>query len=292
MGVEHHAYGTVLGGLLTRRVFILYFCGIAAIVSCVQLSSFVYSYYADGGLEASSKLEAAACTGTMQCYEVWSCHGWKDATEHLREPFLQALSLLASLSGFLGAWHGDRFQLLTAGAGMLLLGVVCVVVAAFDNFYTEVCGAYPTSVVDAMLSRRMPPSPLPGGIQEQLRAQVVYPVGQVDALTQNFKVLTWYTAYLGTWGVFNLYAGYQARLLSNLVDKGPLGLGVNYGMHQWDEFINHDALRRHCQKLEGSDFLEDANEPLPYMGKTTADYGAARRAPVVDQPKFRGYLPM
>lgn len=275
MGVDEHVYGTVICGLLSRRRFILYFCAFAVLASAVELVSFAYGFFADGGIRHAANLEAAACVGS-QCYEVWSCHGLKDATEHLREPFLQGLSLVSALFGFCGAYYGDRFQLHFGGLGMLLLGVFCSAVGIFDKVYTETCLAYPTDVVDAMLLRRVPPSPLAGGLQEKLRATVVYPVADVDAVTEGSSILAWYLAYLGFWAAVNMYAGYQARLLSELVEGGPLGLGVHFGMHQWDEFINHDELRKHCQGLKHSDFLEDAHQPLSYA---SVGYGAARFHP-------------
>eukprot|EP00929_Paragymnodinium_shiwhaense_P114804 TRINITY_DN83316_c0_g1_i1.p1 TRINITY_DN83316_c0_g1~~TRINITY_DN83316_c0_g1_i1.p1 ORF type:complete len:310 (-),score=71.50 TRINITY_DN83316_c0_g1_i1:24-953(-) len=278
MGVEHHTYGVLCCGFVTRRHFIVYFCAAAALMSYVQLGVFIYDFYAIGGIEVAANLEAASCQG-LQCQEVWSCHGFKDATEHLREPFLQAVGALSFSLGFFGALNGDRWQLQVAYMGMLTIGVCATIMVVFDYSFTQMCGLYPTSAVDGLLLRRVPPSPLRGGMQQQLRATAKYPVDLVDRITNGFNTILWHSFYMGMWGLFNLYASHQAKLLAQLVEQGPLGLGVNFGLHQWDEVINHDILRQHRMRLHKSQFVDDAQQPLPLIGVKADSYGAARGFP-------------
>merc|ERR1719401_2788812 len=59
---------------------------------------------------------------------------------------------------------------------------------------------------------------------------------------------------------FMCYTAWEARVLGMLAERGPLGLGVHYGLGQWDEIINHEAIKNRRQ--EKSKFVEDGKMPL------------------------------
>jgi len=248
------------------------FCAAALVVTLAQLLGALSSYLAIGG--ASAVASSTSCVGTS-CYEVFTCEGLKESTQHLREPFLELFGAVAFVLGVLGAMYGVEWQLRRAGQFMTILGVLYLGMAVFDGVYTGKCGAYATNIVWSTLVAPfgLPPSPLGGGTQEMLRAMDTWPQEKVATMTNNFSVLAWYLAIAVPWSLALLYAGGEARFLSQLVERGPLGLGVNYGLGQWDEVVNHDAIRIYKERLRRSPFIDDAQLPLPFAVDTDEPRG-------------------
>lgn len=261
MGVEQHAFGAVLCGLMTRRVFVLSACGIGFAISGLQCISWAMDNLMANVVD-ENKVNTG-CVGT-ECYEVWTCTGMSGATQGIRWPLAQFAGLVAFGLGLVGAKYSERHQLLWAGKAIFLLGLVYIGSAIFDVAFEKACDAYTSNVVLGFLasSSRLPPSPLGGGTQATLRQMTSYPVDKVSELTGGFNVLQWYLAVVIPWVAFCLYTAVEAEFLGDLVERGPLGLGVNYGIGQWDEIINHDAVRIQKEKLRRSKFIDDAQMPF------------------------------
>eukprot|EP00435_Cladocopium_sp_Y103_P026882 s1718_g6.t1 len=122
--------------------------------------------------------------------------------------------------------------------------------------------AYDSNMMSFVLSTLLPPSPLRVGVQEKLRALSVFPVEVVDAMTAGFNLSAWYLVLTGLWAAFFLYVTIEAIALSSLMQYGLLGLGVHYGLDQWDEELNRTAIRRKVQSGIRSKFMDDAQLPL------------------------------
>merc|ERR1719375_3117947 len=58
------------------------------------------------------------------------------------------------------------------------------------------------------------------------------------------------------------YSTYEIMLLAHLLERGPLGLGVHYGLGQFDEIINHAELQK--MKMPKSKFVDDCKSPPRY----------------------------
>lgn len=290
MGVEVHSYGNVLCGLLSRRSYVQLACFIAFGISLLQLVGWCIAMFLAPD-ETGSRVRN--CVGT-ECYEVWTCRGMRATTEHMREPLLWVIGVAVFFWCFLGARYGSHSQLKAGGKGLLCMAIVYAVSCIFDFTYYELCGAYSTNIVKGTLTSdsRLPPSPLMGGNVITLRGMEEYPAAEVDALTGGYNVLLWYGGIATGWTVFLFYTAYHARFLSELVERGPLGLGVNYGLGQWDEIINHDAVRIFKDKSRRSAFIDDAQLPLSLAGGredtigyrvTMENYGAAEAARLAEQ---------
>jgi hypothetical protein len=282
MGVEKHSYGTSCGGTVSRRHFVMAACGFASAISALHLLGFLNGHIGFsagpmgyGVLPAGAVSPAAAaqaCTGA-ECYEIWSCYGWKDATLHWREPFGQLLSALFFGLGFFGAATGNDRQLQTAGDWLLILGACYVGMGLVDAAYVEVCGAYSSNLVHQTLAPRaagplaMSLSPLGPGIREKLLSMAVYPVELVDGLTGGLHALRWHLLWTSAWSIFVIYTALETRILARFCGHGALGLGVNYGLDQWDEAFDHNAIRIHQARLQKSKFVSDATLPFPFAAE-------------------------
>jgi len=259
MGVEEHSYGSNFLGI-PRRSFVSSFCAVGFLLMSFQLIGAVVVQFL-----YPPETTTPNCVGTM-CYEVFSCYGFRDSTEHIRQPIAQLFGAGCFLLGFLGSYCGSQWQLDYGGKGIQLLGATYIAMGIFDILYTKSCDAYSMNIIYTVLTPfgGVPPSPLGLGTQDNLKALTSFPVWRVAEITHGFNVLPWYSGVIGLWSIVLLYVGSEAKFLSQLVERGPLGLGVNYGLNQWDEVLNHDAIRVQKEKLRSSPFIDDAQLPLPF----------------------------
>eukprot|EP00434_Breviolum_minutum_P023320 symbB.v1.2.020571.t1/scaffold1736.1/size104137/3 len=150
---------------------------------------------------------------------------------------------------------------------------------------------YDANMMSMVLSPLLPPSPLRVGVQEKLRALPLFPVETVDFDTNNFNITAWYLTLSILWTAFLLYVTLEALALSSLMQYGLLGLGVHYGLDQWDEELNRTAIRRKVQSGIRSKFMDDGFQPtqmlhgcpayLPttiHVGSVTRQYGTYKPA--------------
>jgi len=144
-----------------------------------------------------------------------------------------------------------------------VFAVVHVGLVVFDAIYFDQCKMYTTNMVrSTLVNRLLPPSPLLPAARAELRSMTSFPVAEVDKLTDGFPCFTWYLSFAVAGTLLLAYAAREARLLVDLFERGPLGLGVHYGLGQWDELINHDAIRMQKAKMIRSQFVDDAKLPL------------------------------
>lgn len=267
---EAHAYGYSLG-CVSRRLFVLGVCIVMAILCYGQLFRWAERSHLLASLIGDGKEAGpSACTG-MQCYEIFTCYGMKDATAHVREPLVTVAGAFFLPFGISGAHHFHRGSLklaalFFAASAMLHMGTLLADVA-----YLKACGQYPSNVINQVMINWMPPSPVTNAAQATLRSMAVYGLEDVARVTDGFNVERWYCALAGSLTLFLAYVATQASWLAELADRGPLGLGVHYGLGQWDEYIDREAVRRDIQKSKRSKFLEDAI--LPPAGSMMS-YGA------------------
>lgn len=235
------------------------FCFAMAFLCFFQLFKFVSSHFVGSSSSASS--EDPGCVGTA-CYETFSCYGMRSATEHFREPWAALTGAVFFPIGYLGAMNEKRWQVRYSANYMRALAIAYFGVIFFDCIYTESCGAYPTNVVHMTLTQDFPPAPITKAQVSMLKDLSTYPVDEVSTITGGFRVLLWYCIVAGTLAVFVAYTAAEAAKLIGVVDSGPLGLGINYGLDRWNEVVDHDAIRRHRERRMESKFISDATAPL------------------------------
>jgi len=258
------------------------------------------------------------CTG-IDCFEVFSCHGMRDATQHVRQPLTFATGFLFYPMGAYAAHQGFREPLQIFAVYVTISAVVHVGLIIFDTIYFEQCNMYTTNMIrSTLVNRLLPPSPLLPAARHELRSMTSYPFAEVEKLTKGFQCFAWYLTFSTAGALLLAYAAREARLLVDLFERGPLGLGVHYGLGQWDELINHDAIRMQKAKMVRSQFVDDAKLPLqspvadgerPSWGYSLmgnmwggGDYGTLDRGeltrddtpafgpPITEQPQYVGYL--
>lgn len=279
---ETHAYGASWG-CVSRRHYILAVAWVTFALCALQLFEWVYELSLWNkflGLPTPA-VHTHGCTGT-ECYEVFTCFGMKDATNHLREPLVTLAGLVLAPFGIVGGIHGTSyhlqiFALFLAATATLHLGIVIA-----DGIFFESCKAYSGN----MLSQTVLTWPIGALVPishvtvEQLRTTPFFTVPKVDSIAGGFNLLVWYFLFAGGYSLFLVYTAREARLLCYLAERGTLGLGVHYGLSQWDEVINHDAIRRQKAREVHSQFIEDATLPsaseedATFLKGAAAGYGA------------------
>jgi len=210
------------------------------------------------GLQVDEHMQG--CLG-LQCYEVFTCYGMRASTYHIREPLCSITGIVFFTMGAVACHHGyrDRLQILAAYLTCYaILQTVCVI---GDIVYIYSCDAYSVSVVDGTLlslfSRVLPAA------QEQLRNMNYFPKPMVDNLTEGYETALFYIVRYGAWALFLLYAAWEAVLLGMLAERGPLGVGVHYGLDQWDESLSKEAIMHRRAKELPSPFIEDTKLATP-----------------------------
>lgn len=273
MTAESHAYGTSLL-CISRRYFIMGFCALMT-AACLTRS---LAWIVRTGLDASAGQSASeqaqhACVG-FQCHEVFSCYGMKDTTYHIMEPLMTLTGLVFYPLGLQAAIQSQDLVMKRFGLFMIASAVIHISLLVFDYTYFRTCNAYDTSIMSMVLSEQfLPPCLLRPGDQEILKTWSYFPAEAVDKQTANFNITAWYFSFAGAWALLIAYVAFEAMQLSHLMEHGLLGLGVHFGLDQWDEVLNKGALRRQLNKEQRSKFIEDANTPLvetdssdPYFG--------------------------
>lgn len=159
---------------------------------------------------------------------------------------------------------------------MFLLGCAYTGIIVLDLTYTKHCGAYSTNMIFETLvsSSRLPPSPLDEGFRNALRFLRSFPTDKVNQISGNINPWYWYLGIMVPFVMLLFVLAVEAEFLSHLVERGPLGLGVNY-IIGWDEVLNRDALRSVLERKRRSQFIEDATLPLPYHVEVDASTGYA-----------------
>eukprot|EP00440_Ansanella_granifera_P000209 gb/GFBE01000224.1/.p1 GENE.gb/GFBE01000224.1/~~gb/GFBE01000224.1/.p1 ORF type:complete len:358 (+),score=53.24 gb/GFBE01000224.1/:1-1074(+) len=271
---ESHAYGTSLF-CFSRRHFILGFSALMLVMCCVRsLAWVVRTGFGVGNVAPDLQTQLnAACSGA-KCFEVLSCYGLKDTTRHVMEPLMSLSGLVFYPLGLHAAYHTQDLEMRRFGLYLLASAAIHVGVVIADYAYLQTCNAYPTNIISFTLSEQFfPPSPLRPGDQDILRTWSTYPVQATNEQAQFFSIPAWYFAFAGVWAMVFVYASIEALQLSYLMEHGLLGLGVHFGLDQWSEVLNHDAIRRKLNNERRSKFIDDANLPLAEVGEAHGALG-------------------
>eukprot|EP00933_Yihiella_yeosuensis_P050293 TRINITY_DN48066_c0_g1_i1.p1 TRINITY_DN48066_c0_g1~~TRINITY_DN48066_c0_g1_i1.p1 ORF type:complete len:375 (-),score=58.11 TRINITY_DN48066_c0_g1_i1:42-1166(-) len=259
---ESHAYGTSLF-CMSRRLFILGFCMVMTALVYLQIWLWFMKWHLFGSAEhvGTDVGIAKSCTGT-QCFEVFSCFGEKDTTYHVREPLATLSGAIFYPIGVLAAYYRCGKQMKWFGVYMLVQSLTNAALLLGDAMFLSTCNAYSTNVMSFLLSTWQPPTPLRPAAEDALQRLDYYPVQAVSNITQGFNVMLWYYAFAGVFALLVLYVCVEAMRLCEVLEWGPLGLGAHFGIDQWDEALNHSAIRRHKMKEIRSKFIDDANAQL------------------------------
>lgn len=257
MTSETHAYGTALGGLVSRRHFVLIF----SLVMSVYCFAATGRYLMDlGPLRAlltgdePPRRPHEDCTGDA-CYKVVTCFGTRKASMHLLTPVFPVLGLIFFPIGAWGAQLALHKEVQTFSLFITAMAILHVVVLVLDGLYVESCTAYPENMMDSVTGW---PSlaPISLGVKGDLGKLSVYPMQVVATMTGNLNVRAWYYVQCGIFAVILVYAAAQALVLANLVEMGPLGLGTHFGISAWEEILQTRGLSKRWTAT--SKFLDDA----------------------------------
>ncbi|CAE7389185.1 unnamed protein product [Symbiodinium sp. CCMP2592] len=179
-----------------------------------------------------------------------------DLTQHQLSDLAGNRSSMGDYEDVRGASH-SLSDLFSYASIVIRLGVM-----SFDVAYISMCDAYDSNMMASVLSQFLPPSPLRVGVQEELLKLEVFPLQAVEDATNGFHIVTWYLGMAGALSLFFIYVLSEAMALSGLMQYGLLGLGVHFGLDQWDEALNHTAIRRKAQNEIRSKFIDDAEVPF------------------------------
>jgi len=278
---DTHAYGYSCG-FLSRRLYLVGFCFIMFAMCLMSLFRWVGSTHILDMLMGNIWEKATnRCIGEA-CYEVFSCMGMKNASQKIREPLASLSGLMFFPLGGLGALRGSRWNLLCLFYYLAASAAVHCGLIIIDLVYTESCSAYPENLVRMALLPTFPPAPIGMASKAMIQKVDYYPVADVDKMI-GIDGLQWYLFIAIVWVLLLAYTGNEARLLANLIERGPLGLGLHYGLGQFYEVINHDAVLRHKEKYVKSKFIDDCKLPL-IPADVESPYGY-----VVDTPSYGTY---
>lgn len=251
---ERNAYGTALF-CLGRRIYVLLFCAVMAFICLFELGRLLYSY----GIVSNDMhtLPPKACSG-LECYEVFSCRGFTWTTDEIRRVLLIAPGAVMFPLGVHAALHGYRLEMKLVSFYLMLLTAAYVGCFIGDWVYYDACSAYPGDVVDQTLLWPIP-FPLRRAAQDQLAKMTFFPMADVDKITHDFGTMNMYSIMAAIVCFILAYSTYEIMLVAHLLERGPLGLGVHYGLGQFDEIINHAELQK--MKMPKSKFVDDCNLP-------------------------------
>jgi len=254
--VGQHAYGTSLM-CINRRAYILGFCLVMSFVCLAQIGKWFLSMSLFNSLTGVEYLPPKACMG-LECYEVFTCRGFAWTTDSIRNPLSTLSGAILFPLGVVAALHGYRTELRIVAFYLSLLTATYIACFFADVIYYESCNAYPADAIEQALLWPIP-FPLRRTAQEQIAKMRFFPKDDVDKITNGFATMAMYLVIQFVVCVVLIYTSRQAQLLGMLFERGPIGLGVHYGLGQFDEIINHEEIRR--RKEPKSFFVEDGQLP-------------------------------
>lgn len=269
---ERHAYGTACF-CFSRRLFLLALFAILAAMNILIVGDWFASKHAVQNFLTFSPQKVHGCSG-FDCYQVFSCSGLRETTQHLREPVASLTGAVFFPLGVFGAQDVRAEPLKLVSLYLLGLVVLQGVIILADFSFIRVCDEFPKNVVFQTLLWG-PVAPMPPAAQQALRAMDAYPQSEVARITGGLKVESWYLLVAGLYWALLAYALAQVRWLLLLAERGPLGLGMHYGLDQWDEAINYDALavKRMRETHVGRSKLSEDEDDTNVLGDVEAPFG-------------------
>eukprot|EP00930_Biecheleria_cincta_P007634 TRINITY_DN108873_c0_g1_i1.p1 TRINITY_DN108873_c0_g1~~TRINITY_DN108873_c0_g1_i1.p1 ORF type:complete len:345 (-),score=77.13 TRINITY_DN108873_c0_g1_i1:49-1083(-) len=260
MGAEKHAYGTSLF-CIGRRQFMMGFSTLMMVMCWVRIIQWLVK---TGFSLSSSELDLSqrSCIGE-DCYQVFSCYGMKDTTYHVVEPLLTLAGVLFYPLGLNAAANAHDLDMKRFGLFLLAVSAIHIATLIGDVVYFNSCDAYSTRMIELALGEQLlPPTILRPSAQTTLKKWNVFPTQATDDVTQRPHLAEMCFAFYGVWAAFLFYAAIEAMQLSHLLEHGLLGLGVHFGLDQWDEVLNRDAIQHKIVREMRSKFVDDAQLPL------------------------------
>mmetsp|Transcript_115817 Transcript_115817/g.216791 ORF Transcript_115817/g.216791 Transcript_115817/m.216791 type:complete len:493 (+) Transcript_115817:71-1549(+) len=265
---DAHAYGYALG-CISRRRFVYYFAIFMTVIKVATLAKWLMSWVLFNRILGVPSPQIVGCKG-YDCYKVFTCQGMAEATQHIREPLFTLTGVIAYPIGVVGAHHGYRGQLQVLAFYLVLIALGHFGITIADIFFLKSCNAYPLNMVnEALLLPIAFPPGIREGAQDQIRAMsaspAYFPTEEIAKITETnifpdgFPVLAWYIVVALFLVTFFGYAAFQAVECGVLAERGPIGLGMHYGLGQFNEFIDFNVIRR--KKEKPSKFLTDAMLP-------------------------------
>lgn len=269
---ERHAYGTSLF-CFSRRFYLLAVFGILAILNLVHIGNYVVSSHAVERIFGFGAQQFPGCSG-LQCYEVFSCSGFRETTQHLREPLASVSGAILFPLGVVALQNMSRAQLQVMSLYLFVLTLLHGFIIVADMIFIQACDEYPMNLVYQTLLWG-PAAPMTRASERALRAMDAYPASTVDGIVGGLYVEAWYLLIAGLYFVLLAYTLTQTQLLAILAERGPLGLGVHYGLDQWDETISYEALSLKMMRETGSKFVDDAKNATLATPDVEAPFGYA-----------------
>jgi len=251
---------------------------VLAVACYIQLARMILSLGFVQSILGQETIPEKACNG-LECYEVFSCRGFTWTTANILQPMGTITGAIMFPIGVHAALHGYRAEMKVFSWYMMILCTAYIGCFIGDGVYYGTCDAYPADVVKTALLLPIP-FPIRRAAQDELMKMAFYPAADVNRITHDFA--TWgFFVMIETFIVaFLLYSTYEACYLAIFLERGPLGLGVHYGLGQFDEIINHEKLKE--RKLARSQFVEDCKAdwnaeldvPLATGWRIPSKYGA------------------
>lgn len=284
MSGDKNAFGTSCL-CIPRRIYIVIFCFVMGAMCWLQILRWLWGSNLIDNLLGEPPKPVLGCSGP-ECWNMFTCDAMKAATLHIREPVTSLFGAIFYPIGFMGAsrsWGGyiELFWYYIVASAVLHL---CLIPC--DYSYIQRCNAYPVNVIEHSLLQHLPPSPLSQDTQVAIRQTTDLSIQNIQQLTNGFHIQAWYFAIFGGWAFLLSYTAIQVWLLLFWTQEGPIGMGVNYGVDQWDEVLDIDALRRQKNRESRSRFLDDARQPIlsPEWGSSYG-YSAKKSYGTTDEEK-------
>jgi len=175
------------------------------------------------------------CYG-KECYEVFTCKGLSETTFHFREPLDTIFAFVGGAAGLLGSFYGRRGLVAWFSWYCFWATLVQACCLAGDVGLWSLCGgdSFPTNVVQQGLLTLPVPLVAHGSARSEISRMLTYPTQDVYKIAK-VDVWKWYFfVALGKLLVF-AYLTWETSFYARVMDRGLTGMGVHYGLGQWDE---------------------------------------------------------
>lgn len=192
----------------------------------------------------------------------------------MREPLASVTGAILFPLGVAALQNMDRSQLQVMSLYLFVLTLLHGFLIVADLVFIRACDEYPMNLVYQTLLWG-PAAPMTRASERALRTMDAYPAATVDGIASGIYVEAWYLLCAGLYFVLLAYSLSQTRVLAILAERGPLGLGVHYGLDQWDETISYDALSMKMMRETGSKFVDDAKNATLATPDVEAPFGYA-----------------
>lgn len=236
IGAELPAYGKALG-CIPRPFFAVTVAAIFFLVSAEEIGVWLlrHSIYND-----RHPPSIHPCTG-IGCYEVFSCYGMQKTTWDAREPLDTIGAFFCGLAGIVGAWNSNHRALLLFAYYLIFFTVLQVISIIADLAYIDICGAFPYDVIEEGLGYMYRVLYIVNqAVWVQVMDMTVYPSKAIYDLTDQAHVVLWYLFFALIRLVVYAVCAWEIWYFAQVMQRGLLGLGVNYRLDPWGEKVREN----------------------------------------------------